>query len=347
MSEWREKLRENYLAALSQEIPDDIVELSQDDFLLGLNGAKDWSIGPFERDVSLTFFKEQQLFDPTDIGWSSSSIFNPSIIEESGKLHLFFRAAVKKESLGSRIGHAIYSEGEGWICLPTPAIYPTEPNEELSTEDPKIYRVAPQRYVMFYNGVWRANEEEVAYYQKPFGDIACDIKVAVSDDLVNWTKRGLVVPYEVSRLWAKGAVIPRDQFGNAVKVNGEYLMFLSEGCGGSQYLGRSLDMLAWTFDQVTYLKLPREMGRHIFEVATAIVDGEKLVLDFMYQDHEGKHAGAQALFDLKDPTTALDFVTGATLSWGGLIKYRGKWTFAQGWNAPSGTEQMFFYSSTR
>ena len=343
--EFREILRLNYLAALNQEIPGDIVELSQGNFLSVLEKALDWQIGPFQPEPNLGFTKVAQLSDPTGIGWTSSSIFNPSIIEEADELHLFYRAAVKKESLGSRIGHAIYSPENGWVNLNDPAIFPSEPNEALSTEDPKVYRIAPRRFIMFYNGVWRADKEAIATYQKPFGDIACDIKYAVSEDLISWEKRGLVVPYEISRLWAKGAVIPRDGFGNAVKINGEYLMFLSEGCGGSQFIGRSSDAIDWSFEQETYLTLPPQMGRHIYEVATAVINGDRMILDFMYQDNDGKHAGAQALYDVNNPRKPLDLAVGATLSWGGLIKYRNRWTMAQGWDAPSGTEQIFFYVS--
>ncbi|MEY3094107.1 MAG: hypothetical protein RLZZ317_610 [Actinomycetota bacterium] len=344
LTTFNDALRANCHAALNQDISKAISTISQDFFLAGLEKSNGWPLGPFLRREDLTFQKSKQLADPTGIGWTSSSIFNPSIIEESGELYLFFRAAVKKESLGSRIGLAIRGSEGKWRTVEKPVIYPTEENEILSTEDPKIYRIEPGKYIMFYNGVWRASAEEVSQYEKPYGDIACDIKYAVSEDLIRWEKRGLVVPYEISRLWAKGAVIPRDEFGNAVKINDEYWMFLSEGCGDKQYIGKSADLHQWRWEQVDYLKLPQEMGRHIFEVACAIVDGERLILDFMYEGHDGVHRGAQAIYELRSPTKALDFIHGATLSWGGIIKYDGRWCFAQGWDAPSGKEEIYFYS---
>jgi predicted GH43/DUF377 family glycosyl hydrolase len=344
MTTFRERLEANYKSAFNQKISEEIVGLSQESFLTGLRSGKEWSLGPFRQAPELTFTKASQLGDPTGIGWTSSSTFNPTIIEESGELFLFYRAAVKKESLGSRIGLARYRPETGWReFTERPMIFPTEENEILSVEDPKVYRFGHKKFVMFYNGVWRASAEEIAEYEKPFGDVACDIKYAFSDDLINWEKRGLVVPYEVSRLWAKGAVIPRDQHGNAVKINGEYLMFLSEGCGDRQFIGRSRDMCDWEFEERTYLELPREMGRKIFEVATAVVTDNCLVIDFMYEGHDGRHLGAEALYDLSDPRSALDFVSGATLAWGGLIKYQGKWCFAQGWDAEPGREQILFY----
>jgi len=339
-----EDLLQNYLAARDQVITDEITTLSQDDFIAGLRSAPDWAIGPFQRDQSLTFTKSEQLADPTGIGWTSSSIFNPSIIEEDGFLHLFYRASVKKESLGSRIGHAIYVAGSGWRKVnDSPILYPTRANELLSVEDPKVYRIAPGNFVLFYNSAWRATPAQVEEYKKPFGDLACDINFAFSSDLITWEKAGLVVPYEVSRLWAKGAVIPRDEYGNAVRINNEYWMFLSEGCGGQQFIGKSRDMRGWHFEPITYLELPSAMGTHIYEVATAIVSGENLILDFMYADHEGRHSGAQARYELSNPTVAREIAFGATLAWGGLIKYRGDWMFAQGWDAPNGKEEIYFY----
>ena len=74
-------------------------------------------------------------------------------------------------------------------------------------------------------------------------DIGCDINLSVSDNLVNWTKIGPIVPHEVSRLWCKGAVIPRNANGDAVRVGGEFLMYLSEGCNGPLHIGRSVDLV--------------------------------------------------------------------------------------------------------
>jgi beta-1,2-mannosidase len=198
---------------------------------------------------------------------------------------------------------------------------------------------------MFYNGGWAATPDQITEYDKPYGEVSVDIKYALSSDLINWEKQGLAVPYSVSKLWAKGAVIPRDQDGSAVKINGKYLMFLSEGCGGKQVVGNSVDMRNWAFDEIAYLPLPREMGTHIYEVACAVVDGENLILDFMYNSHENEHLGSQVRYAIDKPFEPLEFTTNATLAWGGMIKYQGNWCFAQGWDAPRDTEEMYFYTT--
>ncbi len=346
MNSYNESLRRNYLLAFNQEIREEITGLTELQFIDKYESDKPWAIGPFSVRSDLTFKKTTQMPDPTGIDWTSSSIFNPSIIEKDGSLYLFYRAAVKKESLGSRIGLAIYSPETGWQeSSNNPILYPTQENEILSVEDPKVYCYGENKYIMFYNGAWAASPEQITEYEKPYGEIAVDINYALSSDLINWEKQGLAVPYSVSKLWAKGAVIARDEKGNAVKISGDYLMFISEGCGGHKVLGRSKDMLNWTFEAIDYLPLPTEMGTHIYEVACAVVEGDKLVLDFMYNSHENEHLGAQARYENSDPTKPLEFTSNATLAWGGMIKYEGQWCFAQGWDAPKNTEEIYFYTT--
>jgi len=344
MNSYNDILKANYLTAFNQEIREEISGLTEGQFISKYEADKKWAIGPFSKLDSLTFQKTKQMPDPTAIGWTSSSIFNPSIIENNGVLYLFYRAAVKKESLGSRIGLATYTPETGWQeSSNNPIIFPTTENEILSVEDPKVYRYGKDQYIMFYNGVWPATQEQMQTYDKMYGEISVDIKYALSTDLVHWEKGGLAVPYAVSKLWAKGAVIPRDHHGNAVKINGEYLMFLSEGCGGKQVVGRSHNMLNWEFGAIDYLKLPAEMGTHIYEVACAVVEGDTMILDFMYNGLNNEHLGAQVRYSINQPFSQLEFTTNATLAWGGMIKYNDQWCFAQGWDSPRGKEEIYFY----
>ncbi|WP_027479310.1 glycoside hydrolase family 130 protein [Gryllotalpicola ginsengisoli] len=320
--------------------------LSTDQFSSDWAERPDWAIGPFRRDDTLTFRLEGQWPDPTGIGWTSSAIFNPSLISRAGELHLFYRASPRKESMESRIGHAVRTDENGWRDSGSPVVYPTLDNELLGVEDPKVYS-ANGRYYLFYNGIWPLDDaEEVGRFPSPrwpLGDVGCDINVAVSDDLVHWQKRGRVVPHEVSRLWAKGAVVPTDGTGEAVRIGDEYLMFLSEGCGGASVVGRSPDLENWTFEEQPYLDVSA-LG-HLHEVACAVVVGDRLVLDFFYSEPDGSFAAAQALYSAADPFTQLAIHRGGSLAWGGLILHRGRWTFAQGWDAPPGVRELYLYRS--
>jgi len=309
--------------------------ISTDQFSARYPDRPEWAIGPFTRDDALTFRLEGQWADPTGIGWTSDSIFNPTVLERGDELHLFYRASPRKESVSSRVGHAVRRDGR-WTDSPAnPVIYPTLANEALGCEDPKLYE-AHGRFVLFYNAIWRREN----------GEVAVDIMSAVSDDLEHWEKHGLVVPYDVSQYWAKGAVIPRDEHGRAVRIGGEYLMFLSEGCGGRPMVGHSPDLLAWEFAEQPYLDLGELNGR-LFEVACAAVEDDRLVLDFFYADENDDFAAAQALYSTTAPFTQRAMHRGGSLSWGGLQKLgRGAdraWAFAQGWDAAAGVREMFFY----
>jgi beta-1,2-mannosidase len=328
--------------------------ISTDQFSAAYPEHPEWAVGPFRKDDSLTFRQVQDWADPTGIGWTADSIFNPSVMERDGKLYLFYRASPRKESVSSRIGVAVYDPETGWQDNPSnPVIYPTQDNEILGCEDPKVYQ-ADGRYYMFYNGIWTIDRSEEQADQDPdvypLGDVGCDINVAVSDDLIHWEKLGLAVPYEVSQFWAKGAVIPRNAQGDAVKIGGHYLMYLSEGCGGTTHVGRSTDMVNWTFEPQEYLDLG-PLGGSLHEVACAIVDdggntgsdGGKLVLDFFYGDTDGQFSAAQALYDVNEPFAQKAMHRGGSLAWGGLLKFGGTWMFAQGWDAPSGSREMYFY----
>jgi beta-1,2-mannosidase len=307
-----------------------------------------WAIGPFEADASLTFAPTGQWPDPTGIGWTASAIFNPSLIRHDGRLVVFYRASPSMESTASRIGMAVHDPATGWIDGPrNPIIYPTGDNELHGCEDPKIYR-ADGRYFLFYEAVFPIDPEDARRHPSPgypIEDIGCDINLAVSDDLVEWTKIGPVVPHTVSRLWCKGAVIPRDANGDAVRIDGEFLMYVSEGCNGALHVGRSTDLVHWEFEEQEYLDLqPLQANLHEVACAAARDDG-RIVLDIFCRTAAGEPFAAQALYHRDDPFAQIAVNKGGTLSWGGLLQHDGTWLFAQGWGAPAGVRELYFYRS--
>jgi len=326
------------------------IHVSQDHFSCAYKEASSWALGPFTRDESLTFTTSRQWPDPTNAGWTASAIFNPSLIVHDGDLVLFYRASPSMESTASRIGMAVHDLGTGWTDSPdNPVIYPTQDNELYGCEDPKIYR-EDGRYYLFYHGVFPIAPGDASQYPSPhypIEDQGCDINLAVSHDLRSWTKLGPVVPHDVSRLWCKGAVIPRDPAGNAVRIRGEFLMYLSEGCNGTLQIGRSQDLVHWTFQECAYLDLSSLNGK-LHEVAcatTAFDDQGHIVLDLFYSDEDGSSAAAQALYHRDKPFTQIALNEGGALPWGGLLEHQGTWLFAQGWDAPDRTRELYFYRS--
>ncbi len=337
-------LAEQYIAATKQKQSGAIDRLSTLQFSAeeAYGEKRDWQIGPFRLMEEATFHKAEQWYDPLDIGWKCGFLFNPSLLVKDEKIYMFYRAAPKKETLCSRIGLAIY-DGEKWEDCREPLLYPVEDNELISVEDPKVYPYEGG-YVMFYNGIYEPDPAALAKanaesdYKVRLG---VDMKYATSKDLIHWERGGLVVPIEISKFWVKAAVLPKDESGQAVRIGGEYLMFISEGCGGKQYIGHSKDMLHWDFECCEYLDVSSK--GHLHEVACAVVMGDKLILDFFYSDKNGQFKAGQALYSIGDYRHQLQLADGGTLSWGGLVKYKGKWTFAQGWDAKDFDLDMFLY----
>lgn len=318
--------------------------LSEYTFLGQYGDDPGWDVRGFAPDPGLRFELTGQWEDPDGIGWTSESIINPSLIVRGDELHLFYRASPKKESLASRIGHAIWTDATGWQDDGLPAIRATLDNEILGVEDPKVYRIG-DTYFMYYNGIYPRVDDGTAAASVS-GEVGCDINVARSEDLRHWTKLGPVTDRGQSHQWAKGAVIPRDADGRAVPLDGEYLMYVSEGFGGALHVGRSVDGVSWTFTPDAYLDLTALEGS-LHEVATAIVTGADVVLDFFYGDADGTWSAGQARYRTDDPLTQIAITTGGTLAWGGLVTWNGRWTFAQGWDARPGHRELELYTAAR
>ena len=308
-----------------------------------------WAIGPFEKINSLTFEKKSPWRDPWKVGWEGRAIHNAALIERDGKLYMFYRCNPAMESLSARIGLAIHEENTGWTdCRDNPAIYSTLPNETLGCEDPKIYR-AEGRYFLFYEAVFTpaaADRERHQDSHNPIGDVGVDINMAESADLIHWEKKGPILPREMSHLWAKAAVIAKDGSGNALKINGKYMMFVSEGCGGKEVVGYSPDMRHWEFQYQTFLDT-RPLGE-LREVDSCVADsekGENLIVDFFYDDRSGIARAGEALYRKAEPTKQLALNRGGTLNVGGMIRYKGHWIHAQGWDAPPGKAVIYVYGT--
>jgi hypothetical protein len=341
----RDSLRAATRAAESAVLSDHFKTLSSER-LSKEYGPSPWAIGPFERLDHLTFEKTSRWPDPWNIGWEGRAIHNASLLKVDDVLYMFYRSNPRMEGLSARIGLATYREQTGWVDSPqNPLIYSTLENESLGCEDPKIYR-AGSRYFLFYLGVFRPSAEDKDRYGDrgyPVGEVGVEICLAVSDDLLQWKKLGSIIPRAVSHLWAKGAVIPRNANGEAVRIDGQYMMFVSEGCGGKQFIGYSDDLMSWTFRQENYLDTA-SLGR-LFEVQSAVVNDDSLILDFFYDDGSGTTRSAEALYRLTEPRRQLALNRGGTLNSGGMIKYQGRWVHAQGWDAPPGKAVMYVYGS--
>lgn len=346
--DYRQQLQACFDQARRQASPwEDNRDLRVEHFMGQYPTSHPWAIGPFTRDPAMTFRLARAWSDPTGIGWTGEFLWNPTLIEHDERLHLFYRFGPRMESLSSRIGLAVW-DNEGWEDYSgNPLIYSMMPNEGLSCDDPKIYRVGDVFY-LFYNAVYPLPESAInlSPRERLHSSLGVDINLAVSRNLRHWERLGRVVPLEVSKYWAKAAVIPRSPQGDAVSIGGQFSMLVSEGCGHQQQIGTSTDMVHWQFAAQTFLDLPSDWGV-LYEVACAVFLDDprepRLLLDFFYQRHDGRLGAGQALYDPSDLIHPLAMTPGGTLAWGGLLQYRGTWLYAQGWDAPHGHRELYMY----
>jgi len=348
---FRKKMLDVTTVAKEFELSDFFKSLSSNRLSKEYELGKDWIVGPFENVNELTYTLTEQWKDPLNIGWNCTAIHNCSLLPHDGKLFMFYRANPSMESLSSRIGIAVYEEGLGWKDYAgNPIIYSTLDNENLSCDDPKVYKV-DDKFVMFYQACYTPTQDDLSMYfdsNYPVKEVAVDINVAISYDLYHWEKKGPILSKQMSHLWAKAAVVPKTPDGQAIKINGKYIMYISEGCGGKQVIGYSEDMLNWDFEYQEFLDTS-SIGQ-LYEVACSISDfneNSNIVLDFFYNDGTEICRAGQALYHRSEPAKQLDINRGGTLSWGGMIKYRDKWLYAQGWDAPYRMPVMFFYQSMK
>lgn len=138
--------------------------------------------------------KEGILLNKTELGFENEGVLNPAVISDGNCIHLFYRAVSKGNY--SSIG---YCRLNGPLTVEkrfdTPVLFPQFDYEIQGVEDPRITKIEELYYLTYtaYDGI------------NALGALA------VSNDLINWNKLGIVVPQityaEFSRLaGSKGAI---------------------------------------------------------------------------------------------------------------------------------------------
>ncbi len=121
--------------------------------------------------------KEGVLLKKTDLGFENEGVLNPAVIREGDYTHIFYRAVSKGNY--SSIGHCKLKGPLSIIeRMTTPALFPQSEYETHGMEDPRLVKIDETYYLSYtaYDGV------------NALGALA------LSDDLINWTKFGLIVP---------------------------------------------------------------------------------------------------------------------------------------------------------
>ena len=137
--------------------------------------------------------------------WESEAVFNPSVVERDGMVHLFYRAVGKANDANreySRIGHAIAKDGVRFRDR-RPFVEPMEEWEKRGCEDPRVTEFEGRFYI-FYTAVSEFNADGIR------------VGVAISDDLGTVAERHLVTPFNAKAM----ALFPE-------RVNGKIAVILT------------------------------------------------------------------------------------------------------------------------
>ena len=172
------------------------------------------------------------------VKWDEKDVFNPAAVVKGGKVHMIYRAedVVGKYAGTSRLGLAISEDGFHFEKMPDPIFYPDEDEMKIyewegGVEDPRIVESENGKYIMTYT----------AYDGK-----TARLCLASSNDLLNWTKHGLVLKGKYQDLWSKsGAIICKQNNEKliATKINGKYWMYWGDT---DIFVCTSENLIDWT-----------------------------------------------------------------------------------------------------
>ncbi|RYF96984.1 MAG: hypothetical protein EOO02_21375, partial [Chitinophagaceae bacterium] len=210
----------------------------------------EWAFGPFIRPEgknpvispdSLTRFFCPMRQEQVD--WESNDTFNPAAVVFNNKIHVLYRAE-DKSGIGigmrtSRLGLASSADGITMNRRKEPVFFPGEDSQKEvewrgGCEDPRVAMTEDGRYVMMYTQ-WNNKLPRIG--------------VAISRDLVNWTKHGSIFKkahsgrfYDVASKSA--SLITKMENGKQViaKIKGKYWIYWGEH---AVYAATSNDLVNW------------------------------------------------------------------------------------------------------
>ncbi len=119
--------------------------------------------------------KRKILLEPTKNEWESMAVLNPTAIKEKDLTHLFYRAV--KSPNYSTLGYARIKDGK-LQRFDKPFLKPEFEYEKEGVEDPRIVKIKDKFYLLYT--AWDGMNARIA--------------MAVSKDLKNWKKKGIVSP---------------------------------------------------------------------------------------------------------------------------------------------------------
>jgi predicted GH43/DUF377 family glycosyl hydrolase len=297
--------------------------------LVAQQSLPSWAFGPFVRPAKVNPVlspRPSSLFkDPmtgNNVAWESNDVFNPAAVIKDNRIYVLYRAE-DKSGVGigertSRIGLAESSDGFTMKRRPQPVMYPGNDDQKEfewngGCEDPRVAVTEDGTYVMFYTQ-WNKKVPRLG--------------VATSKDLLTWKKHGPVFQDAHNgrffNMASKSAsIVTRLVNGRQVvaKINGKYLMYW-----GEQFVNpaTSDDLVNWTpmlneSGELKQLIAPRKgyFDSDLTECGPpAVMTDKGILLLYNGKNSSGDkgdkrytantYAAGQVLFDLNDPTKAIE-----------------------------------------
>ncbi|MDR3581733.1 MAG: hypothetical protein P4L67_00460 [Candidatus Pacebacteria bacterium] len=144
------------------------------------------------------------LMPDTASSWQSEAVYNPSVVEYGGRVHLLFRAAGAKRTVDGReveissIGHVSGRDGVRFVGARDRLVEPVEPWERFGCEDPRVTEFEGRFYI-FYTAV------------SEFSADGIKVAVAITKDFKTIEERHLVTPFN-----AKAMVLFPERIGGKI-----------------------------------------------------------------------------------------------------------------------------------
>jgi predicted GH43/DUF377 family glycosyl hydrolase len=172
-----------------------------------------------------------------EIKWEDKDVFNPAAVVRNNKVYLLYRAEdrIGKYSGTSRMGLAYSDDGIHFTKMKEPVFYPDNDSLKIyewegGVEDPRIVETEDSTYVMTYTA---------------FDGKVARLLMATSQDLVHWTKKGLILLGKHKNTWSKSGAIVARQVGSRMviqEIMGRYWMYFGDS---DIFLASSTDMSHW------------------------------------------------------------------------------------------------------
>jgi beta-1,2-mannobiose phosphorylase / 1,2-beta-oligomannan phosphorylase len=249
-------------------------------------------------EMTLTRHEENPVLAPcADHQWEKDAVLNSAVVHEDGTFHLFYRGVAHYPGDHNRscIGHAWSSDGVHFERRDTPVLRSGEvPGEDKGCEDPRVTRINGA-YHMLYTA-WDEKESKIA--------------MAVSADMRDWERRGVVLPFKEFGHNKNAALFSE-------KIRGKYLL-LHRPMGHGEFVDRppdtplgimvsySDDMSRWTDHRALMQPRPGRWDERKIGIAGPPIRTEKgWLLIYHGVDSKWTYRLGVALLDLEDPTKIL------------------------------------------